>query len=569
MKCFFEHSPGTSAKVYINGRAEWEGKVPYPTIAGVAGTSVRISVIIGTPISAARPCAALWRLGPLYLIEELLHANSIFAIYTLGPSYCYNFQGSMRYYQTSESINSANIKTLQQLQGSFSGIGQLDLSTVNLGIPESHLNIALSGSNWAKYQDTKLYVYNSADVPSNVPVFPSDCWCECIGGCSPFTPFPVSMCIRLVGGISILLALVDFATTSEQLVEALDLLISNVVVNSYNTIEMESRRGYELLFATVKQKSAIVTPRVHQLLLTMAGLARPECVVANPNVIRHFYFDFELWKLVDIKIQQQALTDLKSLFCGNPHAMFNVQRLRTLRGVKALLFLLRDDFVAMEVLECAMDLIFCILSVRIYQDDLLALSNFLISTLNAVKGEYRPRNSPVPTTSRYIHIIDQLLIRLWDLLCKTEDKTLLFGLLTHKWIFHFLDSTLPSTTINLALRFLCFMLQNSPKNTFTNKFFQIRGFDVLVNILNHYFLCADLYFTLFAIALGKPIQELPLASYDFLDLFSIFKQVDVRVAFVEILPVILGMLQQSFDVTPKQDSSNSSVWRCLSAVKAR
>ena len=541
--------------MYLNGQVAWEGKIPYPTLAGAAGTSIRVSAIIGTPFTQnSKPSDAIWRLGPLFLMEDHLHANAVFAMYTLGPAYCYNFQGSLRGYQTNEIVNSTNIKAIQQIQGSFTGIGQLELSTVNLGIPESRVNIALSGANLTRCNTTKLYVYNVADVSSNNPeAFPSDCWFECIGGCSSFSPFPLPMCLRLIGGISVLLALVDFASTTDQLVEALDLLVSNISGNSYNTIEMESRRGYEILCAIIKQKSALVTSRVHQLLLTLAGLARPECVIANANVLRHFYLDFELWKLVDVKLQQQALNDLKPLFCGNPHALFNAQRLRTIRGVKTLLILLRDEIVPLEVLDCNMDLLFCILRVRIYQDDFLAISNFLISTLNTIKGEFRPaRASPALPISRSIHIANHLLVHILELLFQTEDKTLLFNLLTPKWLFHFLDNTLPSSIINLALRFLCFMLQNSPRNSFYNKFSQMRGFVVLVSTLNHYFLYPDLYFTLFATALGKPIQELPLVAYEFLDLFAVFKQTDLRVACVEILPVILGMVQHSFDLGPKK-----------------
>ncbi len=59
---------------------------------------------------------ALWRLGPLYLTEEILTAEAISTVYFLGPNYCANFQSSsFDTYQTYEIINAENIRLLSKL----------------------------------------------------------------------------------------------------------------------------------------------------------------------------------------------------------------------------------------------------------------------------------------------------------------------------------------------------------------------------------------------------------------------------------------------------------------------
>lgn len=67
---------------------------PYISSGATAPSSGPWSVFsyIGTPPSQRRLSRLLWRQGPCHLIEDVISANTVEAVYRLGPNYVGSLQ---------------------------------------------------------------------------------------------------------------------------------------------------------------------------------------------------------------------------------------------------------------------------------------------------------------------------------------------------------------------------------------------------------------------------------------------------------------------------------------------
>ncbi|KAH3744555.1 beach domain protein [Pelomyxa schiedti] len=556
---------GTTAKVYVDGEQHWNGKIAYPVIC-TSSVDEHVYATIGNVISQnireGRRENHVWQLGPLYLLSEMLSPAAVLACYTLGPCYCHSFQGDLSIYQTHEIINTHNLHTLSTMNSStdsgptvVSELGQLDLGTVEFG--SMHIDFALSGSNITFTSDGRNYICSSSDLNGSCTRIQEN-ELECHGGCTALLPNTVPQCLQSVGGLSVLFALLEKSQNKIELQELMEFIVLTVLWNPFNTAEMESIHGYETLTNILKQKADLMSIEIHSFLLQLAGI-NPEddnCVLSNSHVLKYIYFDFELWKQVGADLQQRVISDMMTLLAPtNIYAKFNANRFCALSAVQNLLHILRDEQIPVEVIMCVIDLLYQMLLTVTRLEDLKIVSAFLISSLSIHKAEFRRYSpsqpldtSPLTITTQFlgrqVKIENRLLQMIFDLLLNTADKTAVFELVSPPWLFHFIGADLPASTVNLALKILGTQLQL--KGKFSTNFAHIDGFALLLRNLEPFYACTEIYFTLLSIVLGKPLVELKKDAYEYVDLFPLFKQSDLRVVCVEMLPVVLGMLRFSF-----------------------
>jgi hypothetical protein len=111
-----------------------------------SGSGSNMGIYFGTPSTSGRAQHSdqRWRLGPTYLIEDLLTPNVIHSIFAMGPSYHFNFQsGQFSRHQTYEVICHENL-TLIKEQDHTSPLGPLDLTTASITIPEDKILLSLN-----------------------------------------------------------------------------------------------------------------------------------------------------------------------------------------------------------------------------------------------------------------------------------------------------------------------------------------------------------------------------------------------------------------------------------------
>eukprot|EP01113_Clastostelium_recurvatum_P033194 TRINITY_DN4361_c0_g1_i1.p1 TRINITY_DN4361_c0_g1~~TRINITY_DN4361_c0_g1_i1.p1 ORF type:complete len:3468 (+),score=1121.67 TRINITY_DN4361_c0_g1_i1:47-10450(+) len=260
---------GSEARLFVDGFAKWSGKAHYLN-AGIG----QVSVDVGSSTKRSAH-DQIFRIGPLYLVEDLFTPTTINTLYNLGPSYIANFQGWLAPYQTYEIITADNLAQIKELDyGTL--MGSLNLgATAPLNVPEEHVTLALhaynlrpipAGVQGIAEDPSGQYILNSADITGRSRG-------EIVGGVEAFAINNVATVMRKVGGISVALLLIEHAETSSALEDSACILIRIIQNNPKNTWEMgHMMRGYWILGWLLRRKAGLLTAPIAALLLELVGI---------------------------------------------------------------------------------------------------------------------------------------------------------------------------------------------------------------------------------------------------------------------------------------------------------
>ncbi|XP_051141977.1 protein SPIRRIG [Andrographis paniculata] len=254
------------AYLYLDGKLRHTGKLGYsPSPAGKP-----LNVTIGTPVACAKVSDLSWKLRSCYLFEEVLSPGSICFMYILGRGYKGLFQDSdLVKFVPNQACGGGSMAILDSLDS------DLPLSP-NIQNPEisgkvDHSGIVwdsdklgnLSLQLWGKkmifaFDGTITEMIRSSGTLSVLNlVDPLSAAASPIGGIPRFgrligDTYVCKHCvigdtIRPIGGINIILALVEAAETRDMLHMALMLLACALHQNPQNVRDMQKCRGYHLL----------------------------------------------------------------------------------------------------------------------------------------------------------------------------------------------------------------------------------------------------------------------------------------------------------------------------------
>lgn len=259
------------AYVYLNGKLRHTGKLGYsPSPVGKS-----LQVTIGTPVTCARVSDLSWKLRSCCLFEEVLTPGSICLMYILGRGYRGLFQDTdLLRFVPDQACGGGTMAILDSLDTDFplasntqrpesvskqgnskvdgSGIvWDLDrLGNLSLQLSGKKLIFAFDGSCTEAFRTSgTLSMLNLVD-PLSAAASP-------IGGIPRFgrlhgNSYVCKQCVigdslGPVGGMAVVLALVEAAETRDMLHMALTLLACALQQNPQNVREMETYRGYHLL----------------------------------------------------------------------------------------------------------------------------------------------------------------------------------------------------------------------------------------------------------------------------------------------------------------------------------
>ncbi|CAM6104156.1 unnamed protein product [Calypogeia fissa] len=279
------------ASLYINGNLRETGKLGYT--ASPPGKALQ--TVIGTPASAAEVCPLSWRLGPCYLFEEVLFAPAVFFLYCLGRGYRGTFQDTdLLRFVPHEACGDGNLAILEALEtelmpNSQKGDGGRS-STKPRGsgivwdmerlvgpwmqLSSRKLIFAFDGTHpHTPVTSSVACIYNLVD-PVSAAASPS-------GGLPRFarlhgdvyicTPRSIGDNIHMVGGVAVVLALIEAAETREMLRCALSLLVNILYANPRNLNDMLSCRGYHLLALFLHRRMSLFKIQDLDLLFKIAA----------------------------------------------------------------------------------------------------------------------------------------------------------------------------------------------------------------------------------------------------------------------------------------------------------
>ncbi|CAH9093663.1 unnamed protein product [Cuscuta europaea] len=259
------------AYVYLNGKLRHTGRLGYsPSPPGKS-----LQVIIGTPVTCARVSDLSWKLRSCYLFEEVLSPGSICFMYILGRGYRGLFQdtdllqfvpnqacggGSMAILDSLETDMPLSSTTQKADNAGKQRSSNADRSGIVWDFEKlSNLSLQLSGKKLIfSFEGTSSELQRASGTLSLLNlVDPMSASASPIGGIPRFGRLigDVHMCkrcvigetIRPIGGIAVVLALVEAAESRDMLHMALMLLACTLHQNPQNARDMQQFRGYHLL----------------------------------------------------------------------------------------------------------------------------------------------------------------------------------------------------------------------------------------------------------------------------------------------------------------------------------
>ncbi|CAN6439603.1 unnamed protein product [Victoria cruziana] len=288
------------AYLYLNGKLRHTKKLGYsPSPLGKP-----LQVTIGTPISHAKVAELCWRMRCCYLYEEVITSAGVFFMYLLGRKYQGNFQdANLLQFVPNEACGGDNMAILELLDSELSvtsNIPRLDrdskhemlgangsgmvwdlesLGNLPLELSGKRLIFAFDGTSESFRTSGMLAMLNLVD--------PASAAASTIGGIPRFgrlhgdtficRPRVIGDSIRAVGGITMILAVVDAAETRDMLHMALSFLASALHKNPKNVHDMQACRGYHLLALFLYRRMELLDVQLLNILFQIAACEASFC----------------------------------------------------------------------------------------------------------------------------------------------------------------------------------------------------------------------------------------------------------------------------------------------------
>ncbi|KAL3328516.1 hypothetical protein AABB24_035913 [Solanum stoloniferum] len=259
------------AYVYLNGKLRHTGRLGYsPSPVGKS-----LQVIVGTPVACTRISDLSWKLRSCFLFEEVLSPGSICFMYILGRGYRGLFQDTdLLQFVPNQACGGGSMAILDSLDADLP-LASNPQKPDNAGKPGSvqcdrsgfvwdldklgNLSLQLSGKKLIfAFDGTSTELLRASGTFSVLNlVDPMSAAASPIGGIPRFGRLigDVYICkycvigetIRPIGGMAVILALVEAAETRDMLHMALTLLACALHQNPQNVRDMQQYRGYHLL----------------------------------------------------------------------------------------------------------------------------------------------------------------------------------------------------------------------------------------------------------------------------------------------------------------------------------
>ncbi|PPD93081.1 hypothetical protein GOBAR_DD09975 [Gossypium barbadense] len=283
------------AYVYLDGKLRHTGKLGYsPSPIGKP-----LQVAIGTPVTCARVSDFTWRLRSCYLFEEVLTPGCICVMYILGRGYRGLFQDAdLLRFVPNQACGGGSMAILDSLDAELAvppGMQKLDSASKQENSKADgsgivwdldrlgNLTFQLSGKKLIFAFDGTCAEAVRASGTSFLLnlVDPLSAAASPIGGIPRFGRLngDIYICrqcvigdtIRPIGGMSVILALVEAAETKDMLHMALSFLACSLHHNSQNVKDMQTYRGYHLLALFLRRRMSLFDMQCLEIFFQIAA----------------------------------------------------------------------------------------------------------------------------------------------------------------------------------------------------------------------------------------------------------------------------------------------------------
>ncbi|MCJ1396460.1 hypothetical protein MMC18_009350 [Xylographa bjoerkii] len=669
--CVVHRRPKTTtssrASLFIDGEFVEQVKAQYPAPPPLAATNADnadvlspgrkhrpVQAFLGTPQDLASRIgqgvvSSRWRLASAYLFNDTLSDDLIAVHMQLGPRYHGNYQdclGSFQTYQASAALNLRN-ESLHPGREEKSEIVAAIRSKASALLPESRVILNFSPmmvlddddrNNIDETQLIKSLSKNAAKnlrmvtrngrnaiiingaIPSVNEALTHSYGFAVLTG-EPTIVIPQSLddaSWRIGGCASVGLALVESASSRQDLICALEILLGTIQDSWRNSEAMERENGFGVLASLLTAKldntyTGLKMQNLHidltrkdaealsfeilSIILKFIGYQErslADSVINNPLAYRILIVDLDIWRASSPKVQKLYYEQFGTFSTGSKHHHFNAKRLGRMRILKKWLDTLKTETFYTETFKYMIAAFKSLLTLAPSTDSLRSLALYVTYAVNAPKEEaaHLPRSAqsvrlpqhsfnppqrrftttfPPPKTGNggnddkpamtRLEIGLQILDMYADLLCQKDFNNIkkFARTVTNKWLLNLLSDE-NSSIVTLTMKILARVLVTNG-SSYVEKFTEkTGGFIIMKYQLKRWWNITALWPLCFAILFGKDVASIDFERpFDLYNLLAIFAPNDTtRVVNPQILPVITAMLQNGLkSITKDQDDPDS------------
>ncbi|KAJ8014052.1 hypothetical protein DPEC_G00036250 [Dallia pectoralis] len=484
-----------NVSAYLNGISLGRAKMmyirPFPgQYVSMEPTAViDVCAFIGTPPLWKQRAALVWRVGPTYLFEEALSLKAVQVIYNQGTSYLGNYQAL---HNTGSGLDPhPPLRPVPEERISF-GINTAvaTLTTVAV-IRESYNEVdcrLIAKEMGIASRDNSTPVFLSRNISQHLTGMARTIGAALVGhlGVRTFTPSNAGGNFLYLGGPVVILSMIAMAPDDGVLYAAVKVLLSVLETSPAMVREMNRIDGYKLLAFLLKMKSAVVSLRTFQLVLSLSGSA---VHFGSQNSGRHNKLAFdtllcnlEVWQNTSDDLDLSVLNHFADILKTSSGDHGNAEVTHILGLVPKLLFLLADSSVTTGKVKLIVSIITHVLMGHFTSANIRRLGLFLVYTLPSPSMNERSALSDhcldedtqgnVFSPASPVWIRNQLLSSLCDLVgshsrLHADEQKELIQTMGIDWFLLFLQPHLHPSSLCLGLRLLTFVLTNqSERNSF-------------------------------------------------------------------------------------------------------
>ncbi|KAE8679627.1 WD repeat and FYVE domain-containing protein 3-like isoform X2 [Hibiscus syriacus] len=565
----------STAYLYFDGKLMQTGRLGYsPSPIGKP-----LQVTIGTPATAARVSELKWRLRSCYLFEEVLTPGCICFMFILGGGYRGIFQDAdLLRFVPYQACGGGSLAILDSLDADLSvvhGTQKLDCAnkqgdskTDGSGIVWDldrlrNISFQLSGKKLIfAFDGTCTEAVRASGTPYMLNlVDPLSAAASPIGGIPRFGRLrgDINICrqrvigdtIRSVGGMSVILALVEAAETSDMLHMALSFLSCGT------QFDMDDFSFLKDSFSHTSDPENADMPS-----------ETSNCIIlSNVDMVEQVLLDWTLWVTAPVSIQIALLNFLEQLVSVHRYRNHNLTVLRKINLVRHLLVTLQRGDVEVPVLEKLVAVLGVILEEGFLASEIENVVRFVIMSFDP--PEMKPRHQMTrELMGKHVIVRNLLLEKLMDLQVTIKSEDMLeqwHKMVSSKLITYFFDEAVHPTSMRWIMTLIGVRLASSP--AFSLKFRTSGGYHGLMRVLPSFYDSPDIYYLLFCLVFGKPVYP-RLPEVRMLDFHALMPSDGGRVElkFVELLESIISMAKSTFNRLSMQSIVASQTGKFFQSV---
>lgn len=278
-------------------------------------------------------CGGIIRIGPLLITDVAITDQTVSFLHYLSPGYYGSYQDSLSTFLTYEGAS------LLELERSDTDVhGSITSHSMpgppSLSIPQ-HSIILTCNPHYSTDLNCSLKtaVFNTLDDRQSDHTRSKEYIGIMEGNAYVALTSPVDKAIYPYGGLHVMLQLVEAATTSKQLLTALQIFCSTLQSSWKMSDEAEHKEGYSILAMILKAKEGIIGEPHLSILLDFVGYVSPspdDSIIINPIAYLALILEFDIWRGSSPNTLKLLLHQFV-VFCTSREHDFNVTRLVKMR----------------------------------------------------------------------------------------------------------------------------------------------------------------------------------------------------------------------------------------------